>query len=81
MKKKFISNSFIKNIEMSSIGLNFFLEDKELKNKHELALPTNEMYRFFPPKEEIILSHTNPKKIIVLYLMVNQKQIMKKKSF
>ena len=47
---------------MSSIGLNFFLEDKELKNKHELALPTNEMYRFFPPKEEIILSHTNPKK-------------------
>ena len=47
---------------MSSISLNFFLDDKDLKSKHELALPTNEMYRFFPPKEEIILlSHSNPK--------------------
>lgn len=45
-----------------SIGLDFFLENPELKERHELALPTNEMYRFFPPQEEIIMRDSNPEK-------------------
>ena len=44
------------------IGLDFFLENPELKQRHELALPTNEMYRFFPPQEEIIMIDSNPEK-------------------
>ena len=46
---------------MSSVKLDYFLDNPELKIKHEDALPTYEMYRFFPPKEEIILTDSNPK--------------------
>ena len=45
-----------------SIKLDFFLENPELKEKHELALPTDEMYRFFPPQEEVLLADSNPEK-------------------
>ena len=47
---------------MASIPLDFFLNNEELLKRHEQALPTKEMYRYFPPKEEIILSDSNPKK-------------------
>ena len=46
---------------MSSVKLDYFLDNPELKIKHEEALPTYEMYRFFPPEEEIILTDSNPK--------------------
>ena len=47
---------------MSSIRLEYFLDDPELVQMHQLALPTNEMYRFFPPQEDIILPDSNPEK-------------------
>ena len=47
---------------MSCIGLDFFLDNPELKQRHENGLPNNEMYRFFPPQEEIILTDSNPEK-------------------
>ena len=45
---------------MSSIKLDFFLDDPDLRKKHETALPTNEMYRFFPPQEEILMTDSSP---------------------
>lgn len=45
---------------MSSIKLDFFLDDPDLRKKHEAALPTNEMYRFFPPQEEILMTDSSP---------------------
>ena len=36
---------------MTSIPLDFFMNNEELLKRHELAIPTNEMYRFFPPRE------------------------------
>ena len=47
---------------MSSIPLDFFLNDPELLKRHELAIPSDDMYRFFPPKEEILLEDSDPKK-------------------
>ena len=47
---------------MSSIPLDFFLHNEELLKWHEKAIPTDEMYRYFPPNEEIILPDSNPKK-------------------
>ena len=47
---------------MASIPLDFFLNNEELLKRHEQALPTKEMYRYFPPKEEIILSDSKQKK-------------------
>jgi hypothetical protein len=47
---------------MSTIPLDFFLHDEELLKWHEKAIPSDEMYRYFPPKEEIILQDSNPKK-------------------
>jgi hypothetical protein len=47
---------------MSSIPLDYFLNDEELLKRHELAIPTDEMYRFFPPKEDIYLSDSDPQK-------------------
>jgi len=47
---------------MTSIPLDFFMNNEELLKRHELAIPTNEMYRFFPPSEEILLLDSNPKK-------------------
>ena len=47
---------------MTSIPLDFFMNNEELLKRHELAIPTNEMYRFFPPNEEILLIDSNPKK-------------------
>ena len=47
---------------MSSIPLDFFLRNEELLKWHEKAIPTDEMYRYFPPNEEIILPDSNPKK-------------------
>lgn len=40
---------------MSEKNLDFFLEDTELNKRHNRAIPTQEMYRFFPPEEEIII--------------------------
>jgi len=47
---------------MSSIPLDYFLNDEELLKRHELAIPSNEMYRYFPPKEDIILLDSDPSK-------------------
>ena len=47
---------------MSSIPLDFFLHNEELLKWHEKAIPTDEIYRYFPPNEEIILPDSNPKK-------------------
>ena len=47
---------------MSTIKFDYFLDDPELKQRHELILPTYEMYRFFPPQDEILLKHSNPEK-------------------
>ena len=47
---------------MSSIPLDYFLNDEELLKRHELAIPSNEMYRYFPPKEEVILLDSDPSK-------------------
>ena len=47
---------------MSSINLDFFLNDPELKKQHESSLPTDEMYRFFPPQDEILMTNSDPEK-------------------
>ena len=47
---------------MSSISLDYFLNDPDLKQRHEAGLPTDEMYRFFPPQEEILLTESKPEK-------------------
>ena len=48
---------------MSEKKLDFFLDNPELKSRHLRAQPTLEMYRFFPPKEEIIsIESSNPHK-------------------
>ena len=47
---------------MSTIKLDYFLDDPELKKRHENILPTYEMYRFFPPQDEILLKDSNPEK-------------------
>ena len=49
---------------MSSLPLDFFLNNEELSKIHELAIPSNEMYRFFPPSDEILLQDSNPQKNI-----------------
>ena len=47
---------------MSEKRLDFFMDNPELKSRHLRAIPTLEMYRFFPPEEEIIkLDPSNPK--------------------
>ena len=47
---------------MSEKRLNFFMDNPELKSRHQRAIPTLEMYRFFPPEEEIItIDPSNPK--------------------
>ena len=47
---------------MSSKSLDFFLNDPELLKRHLQALPTEEMYRYFPPKEEVItIDKSDPK--------------------
>lgn len=41
----------------------YFLYDPELKKRHEKALPTKEMYRFFPTYEDVIrIEKDDPKK-------------------
>ena len=47
---------------MSLLPLDFFLQNEELFKRHEQALPTNEMYRYFPPNDEIISLDSEPKK-------------------
>ena len=47
---------------MSLLPLDFFLQNEELFKRHEQALPTNEMYRYFPPNDEILLLDSEPKK-------------------
>ena len=47
---------------MSSKSLDFFLNDPKLLKRHLQALPTEEMYRYFPPKEEVItIDKSDPK--------------------
>ena len=47
---------------MSEKRLDYFLDNPELNNKHEKAIPNEEMYRFFPPKSDIItIDNSNPK--------------------
>ena len=48
---------------MSEKRLDYYLENPELKTRHLRAQPTLEMYRFFPPEEEIItIDPSNPHK-------------------
>ena len=46
---------------MSEKRLEFFLDNPELNLRHSKAKPTKEMYRFFPPKEEIISTEADEK--------------------
>ena len=47
---------------MSVKRLDYFLDNLELKKKHEKALPNEEMYRFFPSKSDIItIDNSDPK--------------------
>ena len=47
---------------MYSKSLDFFLNDPKLLKRHLQALPTEEMYRYFPPKEEVItIDKSEPK--------------------
>ena len=48
---------------MAEYSLDYFMENPELKSRHLRAIPTLEMYRFFPPEEEIIsMDKSNPHK-------------------
>ena len=48
---------------MAEYSLDYFMENPELKSRHLRAMPTLEMYRFFPPEEEIIsIDKSNPHK-------------------
>ena len=48
---------------MAEYSLDYFMENPELKSRHLRAIPTLEMYRFFPPEEEIIsIDKSNPHK-------------------
>ena len=48
---------------MSEKRLDYFMDNPELKSRHLRAIPTLEMYRFFPPEEEIItIDSSNPHK-------------------
>ena len=47
---------------MASIPIDFILNNDELLKRHEQAMPTNEMYRYFPPNDEILLPDSDPKK-------------------
>ena len=48
---------------MSEKRLDYFIDNPELKSRHLRAMPTLEMYRFFPPEEEIItIDSSNPHK-------------------
>ena len=48
---------------MSEKSLDFFLEEPHLSLRHNKAIPTEEMYRFIPPKEEIInIDNSDPSK-------------------
>ena len=47
---------------MSVKRLDYFLDNPELLKKHEKAIPNEEMYRFFPPKSDIItIDDSDPK--------------------
>ena len=48
---------------MSEKSLDFFLDDPELNKKHNKAIPSEELYRFFPPQDEIIsIDKSDPSK-------------------
>lgn len=42
--------------------LDYFLDTPELSKKHSKVMPTEEMYRYFPSKEDIItIDNSDPK--------------------
>ena len=48
---------------MSNKSLDFFLEEPQLSLRHNKAIPTEEMYRFIPPEDEIInIDKSDPSK-------------------
>jgi hypothetical protein len=48
---------------MSKKSLDFFLEEPQLSLRHYKAIPTEEMYRFIPPEDEIInIDKSDPSK-------------------
>ena len=48
---------------MSNKSLDFFLEEPQLSLRHSKAIPTEEMYRFIPPEDEIInIDKSDPSK-------------------
>ena len=47
---------------MTEKNLDFFLNNPELNKRHVRAMPNEEMYRFFPPKNEVItINESDPK--------------------
>jgi hypothetical protein len=47
---------------MTEKNLDFFLNNPELNKRHARAIPNEEMYRFFPPKNEVIdINKSDPK--------------------
>ena len=57
---------------MSEKRLEFFLDNPELSIRHSKAIPTEEMYRFFPPKNEIISIEGSDEKDIYRYIFNGQ---------
>ena len=48
---------------MSEKSLDFFLEEPQLSLRHNRAIPTEEMYRFIPPEDEVInIDKSDPSK-------------------
>ena len=50
---------------MAEYNLDYFMDNPELKSRHLRAIPTLEMYRFFPPEEEIITIDITKKEVII----------------
>ena len=55
--------SIIKKKPSMKIDRNFsyYLYEPELKRRHQLAMPNDLMYRYFPNENDIIVKNKNPK--------------------
>jgi len=57
------SQDIIRKSPTMNINRNYsyYLYEPELKKRHQLAIPTDLMYRYFPKEEDIIIKNKNPK--------------------
>ena len=59
---------------MEGKKLDFFLDNPELRARHDRATPNEEMYRFFPPENEIISIDNSDRNNIYRYIFNGQKK-------